>query len=112
MEIIPNDTTKPYFKRIEDENRKLFPIIIAPGEYKTINLIGDNKHYSKGMLEYTPYGPKFREITRFDSLHLVKPGDQTIKVFANIKKCVSKTLPRNIAKIALFGINVILRQAR
>ena len=53
MEVIPNDTTKPYFKRIGDENRKLFPIIIAPGEYKTINLIGEYKDYTKGMLEYT-----------------------------------------------------------
>lgn len=71
MEIIPNDTTKPYFKRIGDENSKIFPIIIAPGEYKTINLFGDYKDYSKGMLEYSPSGPKFREITRFDSLQIV-----------------------------------------
>jgi hypothetical protein len=71
MEVIPNDTTKPYFRRIGNENHKLFPIIISPGQYKSINLIGDYKDYSKGMMEIGSSGPKYRQITKFDSLQVM-----------------------------------------
>ncbi|MET3977716.1 hypothetical protein ABIB62_000284 [Mucilaginibacter sp. UYP25] len=70
LEVIPNDTTKPYFKRIGDENIKSFPIVVAPGQYKSINLIGEYKDYSNGMMEYKPSGPKYRAITKFDSLQV------------------------------------------
>lgn len=71
LEIIPDDGSEKYFKRIGDENKKDFPLIIAPGDYKVINVLGDYKEYFKGMMEYTDSGLKYREIVNFDTLSVV-----------------------------------------
>lgn len=68
MEIIPNDNSEHYFRRIGDDNKKLFPLIISPGEYKVITLLGDHKDYFKGMLEQSPSGIKYRPIVNLDTL--------------------------------------------
>lgn len=71
LEIIPDDGSEKYFKRIGDENKKKFPLIIAPGDYKVIDLLGDYKEYFKGMMEYTAGGLKYRAIVNFDTLSVV-----------------------------------------
>lgn len=71
LEIIPDDGSGHYFKRIGDNNKKLFPLIIAPGEYKLITLLGDYKEYFKGMLEQSPSGLKYRKIVNLDTLSVV-----------------------------------------
>lgn len=68
LEIKPDDDTENYFRRIGDENKKSFPLIIAPGDYKTITLLGDYKDYFKGMLEKSSSGLKYRKIVNLDSL--------------------------------------------
>ncbi|HAL83150.1 MAG TPA: hypothetical protein DCO83_13740 [Mucilaginibacter sp.] len=92
LQIIPDDGTENYFKRIGDENKKLFPVIIGPGEYKVITLLGDYKEYFKGMLEQTPSGIKYRQIVNLDTLSLVL----TTKFIANNE--ISE-VRRNIGKI-------------
>lgn len=71
LEIIPDDGSEKYFKRIGDENKKNFPLIIAPGDYKVANILGDYKEYFKGMMEYTDSGLKYREIVNFDTLSVI-----------------------------------------
>lgn len=71
LEIIPDDGSEQYFKRIGDENKRLFPLILTPGEYKTITLLGDYKEYFKGMLEQLPAGVRYREIVNLDTLSVV-----------------------------------------
>lgn len=71
LEIIPDDGSEKYFKRIGDENKKSFPLILAPGNFKVINILGDYKEYFKGMMEYTDSGLKYRAIVNFDTLSVV-----------------------------------------
>lgn len=71
MEIIPDDGSEEYYKRIGDENKKMFPLIIGPGDYKVINLLGDYKEYFIGMMEYSPSGLKYRETVNLDTLSVV-----------------------------------------
>jgi small nuclear ribonucleoprotein (snRNP)-like protein len=71
LEIIPDDGSDHYFKRIGDDNKSLFPLIIAPGEYKNITLLGDYQEYFEGMLEQSPSGLKYRKIVNLDTLSVV-----------------------------------------
>jgi hypothetical protein len=71
LEVIPNDGSDHYYQRIGDENKKLFPLIIAPGDYKMITLLGDYKDYFKGILEQSPAGLKYRKIVNLDTLSIV-----------------------------------------
>jgi hypothetical protein len=71
IEIILDDGSEHYFRRIGDDNKKLFPLIIAPGEYKQVILLGDYKDYFKGMLEESASGLKYRPIVNLDTLSLV-----------------------------------------
>lgn len=71
LEVKPDDGSENYFRRVGDENSDLFPLIISPGDYKTINLKADYHDYHKGMIEYGPEGIKFREIVNINNLQLV-----------------------------------------
>jgi len=70
MEVKTPPGEENYFRRIGDENSNLFPIILAPGEMKTINLKGEYKGYFAGMLEFNEYGLKYRKIDSLNNLSL------------------------------------------
>lgn len=70
LEVKPDDGSENYFRRLGDQNDDLFPLIISPGDYKTINLEIDYMDYHKGMIEYGPEEIKYREMVNIDNLKL------------------------------------------
>jgi len=115
LEIIPDDGSEKYFKRIGDENKTQFPLIISPGDYKVINLLGDYNEYFKGMMEYSPTGLKYREIVNLDTLSIVittkfVSGDGIAQSRRNLGKITFRK-DRSYERIDINPINLIELEA-
>lgn len=87
-----------YFKRIGDLNNDLFPIILAPGEMKTVNLKGQYKDYFSGMLEFSEQGLKYKKIDSLNNL--------AIKLTTSFLRDEGiENVERNIGKISFRNSN-------
>ncbi|SIT27322.1 hypothetical protein [Chryseobacterium gambrini] len=67
---VKTEDNQNYYRRIGDNNKSKFPIILNMNENKYINLTSNYQDYLFGSLEIEPTGNNFRDFTILDSLKL------------------------------------------